>query len=174
MAMKETNKAYLLLGSNIEPRFDFLKEGLTLTGEKIGRVMQVSSVYESEPWGFHSEVPFLNSVVLVESVLTAEEILQQILDIETGMGRVRKGTGYASREIDIDILYFNEDVIDKPDLQVPHPRLHERKFTLVPLAEIAPEFIHPLLRKTSKELLEQMDDPSEVTKYREVLTENEI
>jgi len=172
--MKKPNKAYLLLGSNIEPRIDYLKEGLALIGEKIGRVMQVSSVYESEPWGFQSETPFLNTVVLVESGLTAEDMLSQILDIEKSMGRIRKGTGYASREIDIDILYFNEDVISDPHLQVPHPRLQERRFTLVPLADIAPEFIHPLLKKTSEELLKQLNDPSEVIIYEGVLTKNEI
>ena len=173
--MPESNKAYLLLGSNIEPRFDFMKEALELIGETVGRVVRISSVYESEPWGFQSKVHFLNCVVLVESRLMAEEILRQILNIEKRLGRVRrKGVGYASRKIDIDMLYFNEDVIDMPDLQVPHPRLHERRFTLMPLVEIVPELVHPKLRKTNRELLEQLDDLSEIMIYKGTLLGNEV
>ena len=173
--MPKPNKAYLLLGSNIGPRLGYMKEALKLIEETVGRIVRVSSVYESEPWGFKSEEHFLNCVVLLESTLTAEEMLRQILDIEKQLGRIRrKGAGYTSREIDIDMLYFNEEVIDIPGLQVPHPRLHERKFTLLPLAEIAPELVHPKLRKTNRELLEELDDLSEIMIYKGTLTENEV
>jgi len=151
-----------------------MKEALELIREMVGRVVRVSSVYESEPWGFQSKVYFLNCVILVESRLNAPEILKRILKIEKSLGRVRRGAGYASREIDIDILYFNDEEIDLPELQVPHPRLHERRFTLIPLVEIVPDLTHPKLRKTNRELLEQLDDLSEIMIYKGILLGNEI
>ncbi len=163
------NKAYLLLGSNIEPRDDFIREAIGLLKNKVGVIVGVSSVYESEPWGFQSDTRFLNCVVCIETDLAAVSLLESILLIEENMGRTRRGGGYTSRNIDIDILYFNEDIVNEPGLIIPHQRLHERRFALEPLAEIASGFKHPVLGKTNSELLEQVDDLSEVVKFKTVL-----
>jgi len=112
--------------------------------------------------------------VLVKSELPAVEILQRVLAIEEELGRVRQGRGYVSRKIDIDILYFNEEVIRLPELMIPHPRLHERRYALMPLVEVAPGLEHPYLKKTNKKLLEQLDDTSVVTVYKSMLFKDEI
>ena len=164
--MGKINKAYLLLGSNIEPRLDFITKTINMTETSSGKVIGLSSVYESEPWGFKSDTKFLNCVLSMESELTAEDLLKSILLIEKNMGRTRKEGGYASRNIDIDILYFNNEAIELPDLIIPHPRLHERRFTLVPLVEIAPDFEHPVLKKTNSALLDCCDDLSEVITFK--------
>ncbi len=94
------------------------------------------------------------------------DLLNEVLQIEKSLGRTRRGSGYASRNIDIDILYFNDEIMELPGLIIPHPRLHERRFTLEPLVEVAPEFIHPLLGKTNSELLAQVSDSTEVRIFK--------
>jgi len=160
------NKAYLLLGSNREPRFDFIMKAVHLIENGPGKVCDKSSIYESEPWGFRADTLFLNSVVLIETERTAMDLLNEVLQIEKSLGRTRRGSGYASRNIDIDILYFNDEIMELPGLIIPHPRLHERRFTLEPLVEVAPEFIHPLLGKTNSELLAQVSDSTEVRIFK--------
>jgi len=164
--MGKINKAYLLLGSNIEPRLDFITKAVSMIESELCKVLGLSSVYESKPWGFESDTKFLNCVVFIESELTAKNLLKNILKIEKSMGRTRNEGGYASRNIDIDILYFNNETIELADLIIPHPRLHERRFTLVPLVEIAPYFEHPVLKKTNSALLDYCDDPSEVIPFK--------
>jgi len=138
-----------------------IRQALDYIEERIGKIKQRSSVYESEPWGFETEHRFLNAVVVVETALSPEAVLREAHAIEDIMGRTRNGNGYTSRTMDIDILFFNDDVINTPTLTVPHPRLHERRFVLLPLAEIMPDKVHPVLGKSIKDLLTTpLDAPS--------------
>jgi len=167
--MAKLNKAYLLTGSNMEPRFDMIKQAAAMIEADVGKVLQLSSVYESEAWGFKADKKFLNQLILVETPLLPHELLACILKIEEKLGRRRNMTEkYQSRLIDIDILYFNNAVIDMPALTIPHPRLHERRFAMLPLAEIAPQYLHPLLKKTNTELLASVEDSLGVYIFKEM------
>lgn len=158
------NEAILLLGGNEGNRRENLKSSIAQIEEKIGRIQKRSSVYESDPWGFEAENRFLNQVVAVETALTPEALLREIHEIEISLGRKRSETGYASRTVDIDILFYNDAVVDLPNLQIPHPRLHERAFTLAPLCEILPEKRHPVLQKTIAALRQECPDRMKVCK----------
>lgn len=158
------NEAILLLGGNEGDRRENLKSSIAQIEEKIGRIQKRSSVYESEPWGFEAKNRFLNQVVAVETALTPEALLREIHEIEFFLGRKRSETGYASRTVDIDILFYNDAVVDLPNLQIPHPRLHERAFTLAPLCEILPEKRHPILQKTVTTLRQTCPDRLKVQK----------
>ncbi|MBC8321606.1 MAG: 2-amino-4-hydroxy-6-hydroxymethyldihydropteridine diphosphokinase [Bacteroidetes bacterium] len=160
------NQVFLLLGSNIEPRIKYLEEAEKKISKYIGNIVRWSAIYESEPLGFSANTTFLNRVLLVYCKLSAIDILYKILDIEQEMGRIRSSLGYSSRTIDIDILYFNNDIIKTENITIPHPRLHKRKFTLKPLSEIAPHFIHPVLNHNNKMLLDNCSDDSEVDIYK--------
>ena len=159
-------RCYLLFGSNMGDKDQLFADACTLINNRCGRVMEVSAAYESEPWGFEADEWFLNRVIAVDTELEPETMLQQLLEIEAELGRVRHPNqeGYASRPIDLDILYFGERVILSDRLTVPHPRLHLRRFTLVPLCELIPDFLHPVLHKTQSELLEECHDALEVRK----------
>jgi 2-amino-4-hydroxy-6-hydroxymethyldihydropteridine diphosphokinase len=133
--------------------------------EKIGEIDLLSSVYESQPWGFADEIYFLNQVVRVLTSLPAGELLKELLMIESSLGRKRIQGGYHSRCIDIDILFLDDLVIQTRDLIIPHPRIQERRFVLVPMAEIANDFIHPGLKCNIAELLDLCNDRSEVRLY---------
>jgi 2-amino-4-hydroxy-6-hydroxymethyldihydropteridine diphosphokinase len=166
--METTHKCYLLLGSNQGNRVDTLDKALREIRRKIGPVEKYSSLYETEAWGFESENAFLNRVAVVSTALTALEVLKTVLEIETGLGRVRHvSDGYVSRIIDIDILFFDNEIIDLPELKIPHPKLHLRMFTLVPLTEICPEKVHPVLGKTVSELRAGCKDELSVRKITE-------
>jgi 2-amino-4-hydroxy-6-hydroxymethyldihydropteridine diphosphokinase len=123
-------------------------------------------VYETGPWGFKSGKKFLNRVLGVETVLNPSDLLERILKIESDLGRIRSGKGYSSRIIDIDILFFGDEIINEGSIVIPHPHLHERKFVLVPLNDIAPEFVHPVLKKTVEELLSLCTDKGKVRIYK--------
>lgn len=141
-----------------------LEEAIDFIGFNFGDVVAVSSIYESEPWGM-SDVPnFLNQVVHLHSELTDKELLEEIADLEDFFGRERSSQGYVSREMDIDVLFIDEEVISTEALQVPHPRMSERRFVLEPLAEIAPEFIHPELKQSVEVLLKACSDKGKVTR----------
>jgi len=162
------NKVSLLLGSNIEPRCKYLEEAEYKLIASVGDVNQRSEIYESESFGFNADQTFLNRVLFLSSDLTAKKVLNKIHIIEQELGRIRLEEGYSSRTIDIDILYFNNEVIDTDTLMIPHPRMHERMFTLVPLAEIAPDFIHPIFHINSKELLDICPDDSKVYVFKKL------
>ena len=137
-----------------------------LINNRCGRIVAVSSAYESEPWGFEAEEWFLNRLIVVETDLEPEEMLRQLLEIEKELGRVRhsEAEGYTSRTADLDILYFGNRITVSDNLIVPHPRLHQRRFALVPLCELVPDFVHPVFHLTQAELLERCPDDSTVNK----------
>ena len=154
------NTVVLLIGGNQGDRVTLLMRAIGEIACRIGTVSLVSSIYETEPWGFDAEQSFLNLAVVVDTDLSAEEVLKKALEIEKELGRKRDGTksGYASRPMDIDLIFFNNDVIDTDELQLPHPRMHIRRFVLEPLAQIIPDFKHPKLRKSIRQLLEECAD----------------
>lgn len=129
----------------------------------IGPITRQSSVYESSPWGFEAETPFLNQVLCLKTTLGAEDILQQILAIENEMGRKRSVDGYISRTIDVDILYYGQLVMENDRLTIPHPRMHLRRFTMLPMVEVAGNIVHPKLSLTNSELLLACNDKSTVS-----------
>ena len=146
---------YLALGSNMGNRLSNLKAAvLNLTPQMM--VKQKSSVYETPPWGFTEQDAFLNQVVKVTTYLEPEPLLRHLKRMETALGRVPNFQN-GPRVIDIDILFFDKMIINTPPLVVPHPRLHERAFVLVPLAEIEPDFIHPILQRPINKILEDVD-----------------
>ena len=161
MIMKEV---FLGIGTNMADRENNLNEALTSIEKYIGKIVKASSVYETEPWGFKAETEFLNMVVKVETKLTPSGLLGRILMIESLLGRIRANTRYLSRVIDIDILLFEDLIIDQESIKIPHPLMHERKFVLVPLCEIEPEIIHPVKKVTIRSLLASCSDKSLVVK----------
>jgi len=159
-------KVYLGIGTNLGDREENISEALRLITEHIGQVKRLTSLYETEPWGFKSDSNFLNMAVEVSTRLKPSGLLGRILMIEAQMGRLREGREYVSRVIDIDILLYGDKVVEEKTLVIPHPKLHERKFALIPLNEIAGELIHPKLGNTIKTLLKECPDKSKVKKYR--------
>ena len=157
--------AFLGIGTNLGDREKNLVDAVAATEEFIGSILRSSSVYETEPWGFDSNDSFLNLVVKAETDLDPEGVLGRIFMIEKSFGRVRGEDRYSSRVIDIDILFFDELVLKTATLEVPHPELHKRKFVLVPLCEIEPDLIHPVLNQTVSSLLKNCEDSGKVTRY---------
>lgn len=158
-------KVFLGLGSNLGERAENLRETMVRIEESIGSVVSASSVYETEPWGFVSDKDFFNMVLCVETDLSPSGLLGRILMIESQMGRIRSESQFSSRNIDIDILLYNNEIVNEAALKIPHPRMHERKFVLVPLAELAPDLVHPVLKKSIGSLLKSCKDNSKVRKY---------
>lgn len=158
------HKVFLGLGTNMGNREANLKEAIAQINRSIGEILNVSSVFETEPWGFEAELNFFNMSVEVETSHTPSGVLGAILMIETQLGRIRTETQYSSRVIDIDILFYDDLIMNEITLKIPHPLLHKRKFVLVPLNEIAPDFIHPVLKKSINSLLNSCEDQSEVRK----------
>lgn len=156
------SKAHLLIGSNISPRETYLEQSLEALGSMAGRLIANSSVYESPPWGFDHAEQFLNQLILIETELSPYDLLKTILQIESDLGRKRNHNGYESRTIDIDILFYDELILNDDHLIIPHPRFHKRRFALVPMAELWPDHMHPLLNKTIIELLDNCPDEAEV------------
>ncbi len=169
MAKKHT--IFLLLGSNIHPRVVYLNKAIEFINNSLGEIISVSSLYESEPWGFKASLSFLNRVVCVESTFESLEILKKTQEIELLLGRTTKTSGeYVSRTLDIDLLFFDDEIINLPELTVPHAHIANRRFTLMPLAEVDPAKIHPVLKRTCRQLLDSCTDGSKVWKYKEKQT----
>ncbi|MCE5175364.1 MAG: 2-amino-4-hydroxy-6-hydroxymethyldihydropteridine diphosphokinase [Bacteroidales bacterium] len=148
---------YLGLGSNLGQKEHHLELAISEIEKQIGHIVARSAFYESAPWGFESSSYFLNACVAVETTLNPQECLLAITDIEKRLGRSKKLTkGYADRVIDVDILFYDQMILQEEGLTIPHPLLHQRLFVLNPLSEIAPDFIHPLFKKTIKNLLKEI------------------
>ena len=152
---------YLLLGSNLGERDDNMKKALKLVERDCGKVIKQSHNYETEAWGLKEQNRFLNCAVLIETALTPMLLLNALKHIEFECGRTET-VKWGPRIIDIDILFYDEEIIREPGLVIPHPLLQERRFTLVPLNEIAAGFIHPVFKKTIGELLEECKDELDV------------
>ena len=154
-------RAYLLLGSNEGDKLQYLKQATQAIEKRLGKIMSSSKHYETQAWGLTAQEDFINQAVVIETALSVEQLLANIQHIENDLGRVRSEK-WASRTIDIDILLFDDIVINKKDLVVPHPHLHERNFALIPLMEIAGDIEHPVLKKTIEDIYFSCTDPSEV------------
>jgi 2-amino-4-hydroxy-6-hydroxymethyldihydropteridine diphosphokinase len=158
---------FISLGGNLGNTLEIFKNSYLEIEKKIGRITAFSNLYQTAAWGKTDQPDFLNQVIIVQSDFSAANTMETILTIEENMGRVRTQKN-APREIDIDILFFNNDIINLPELIIPHPLLQERKFVLIPLNEIAPDFKHPILLKTSQELLKICPDSLNVQKKEHI------
>ena len=163
MKLSDRSRVIAGLGSNLGDRFAALTRATKLIVEEAGEVIASSSVWETEPWGFEADDKFLNMVVVIETLKKPQQLMQLFRSIEGRMGRRRSGGGkYESRIIDIDILLWEDRVISLPGLEVPHPKIADRRFVLEPLCEVAPEAVHPVTGLTVSEMLEMCPDRSDV------------
>lgn len=153
----------LSLGSNLGPRETYLRKALQALDKELGSLVKCSSFYETLPWGFSSDSLFLNAAACFDTLLSPEEVLAVTQQIEKSLGRKEKSRQgqYADRCIDIDILLYDDRVMQTPEMILPHPHMAERMFVLEPLAEIMPHLLHPLLKKTILQLKEELAERSE-------------
>jgi 2-amino-4-hydroxy-6-hydroxymethyldihydropteridine diphosphokinase len=158
------NHAYLLTGGNLGDRAENLRQAEIWIGKMAGTIVKKSALYETAAWGSMRQPDYLNQAMLIETELPATELLTTLLQVEKQLGRLRQEK-YGARVIDIDLLFFNNDIIHLPELSVPHPQLQNRRFVLVPMAEIAPQLIHPQLQKDISTLLTTCTDPLDVKKF---------
>jgi 2-amino-4-hydroxy-6-hydroxymethyldihydropteridine diphosphokinase len=147
-----------MLGSNLGDRIHLINKAIEQIGEQIGDIVDVSSFYHTDPWGTEDPLPYVNLALSIKTELCPEAVLQNILNIEKILGRQRNGYRNEPRSIDIDIIFYDNLIINEKDLIVPHPRMHLRRFVLVPLCEIEPDFIHPSLNQNISELLNACED----------------
>ena len=161
-------ECFLSLGSNINKREENLKDSIDfLKGENKLKILKKSSIYETEPWGVEKQPPFLNMVLKTKTKVSPTFLLNICKRCELKLGR-KETLKWGSRIIDVDILFYGNQILDKPKLKIPHPLLHKRRFILIPLAEIEPLKTHPLLKKTIIELLEELNDKKWVNKWGEI------
>ena len=158
------NIVFLQLGSNLGDRELLLKDAITEIEDRVGNILECSKVYESTPWRVEGQENYLNQILKVKTILLADDVLLTVLDIEKQLGRVRIEK-WGERLIDIDIIFYNDSIIETPELCVPHKHLHERMFVLTPLHNIAPEMVHPKYNKTIEELLNMCKDTELVKEY---------
>jgi len=146
---------YFSLGTNLGDKEQNLRMAVQKIRKQIGEVISLSAFYATAPWGFSSEHTFLNAAACVETLLPPLSVLHLTQEIEREIGRTHKSVGgvYSDRVIDIDLLLYGDQVLDTPELKLPHPLMHERRFVMEPLAEIAPDLVHPILKKKMRELL---------------------
>ncbi len=151
-------KLYLGLGSNLGDRAHYLDKATAEIQSRIGLIISRSEYYENEPWGYKSSNAFLNTCICVETTLHWRECLELTQKIEQRLGRtIKTGADYKDREIDIDLLLYDQLVLNEPELVLPHPLMHKRKFVLLPLSRIAPELQHPVLKRSIQDLLLALD-----------------
>lgn len=167
------NQTYLITGGNIGDKKQNLEKAAALIEKKIGHILKSSAIYETAAWGNRDQPSFFNQVHMVETALMPDELMSNILGIEKEMGRIRT-TKNAARNIDIDILFFNDEIIKTPSVEVPHKEIPNRKFVLKPLLELAPHYIHPLLKKTITQLAAETTDTLEAFPITNPLRETGI
>ena len=157
-------RCYILFGSNQGDKKVLLEEACRQIEIHCGMLAERSSGYLSEPWGFEAEEWFLNALLVVETELEPDALMDALMKIEAALGRVRdpKAKGYRSRTVDLDILYYGDHVVRTEKVIAPHPRLHLRRFALMPLCELVPDFLHPEFHVSQQELLENCSDTSKV------------
>ena len=155
---------FLLLGGNLGDREANFKKVRDIIYYDIGKIKRKSSLYETEPWGFKHEMNFLNQLIQIETPFRPEEILAKIEKIEKCFKKNSEKGKYLPREMDIDILFYDNEIIKKPGIEIPHPRLHLRKFVLEPLYELVPDHIHPVFAVTIRELRDNCTDKGRVEK----------
>ena len=155
------NSAYLLIGGNLGNRIENLTKAISAIEKDIGKIIKISTIYQTASWGITDQPDFLNQVLLVTTKFSAAETMQIILSVENKMGRIRTLKN-ASRIIDIDILFFNDEIINSRLLTIPHPEIQNRKFVLIPLNEIAPQLLHPVFKQSIQNLLSTSKDKLEV------------
>jgi len=155
------NSTYLLIGGNLGNRIENLAMARSLIENELGKIIKASSIYETAAWGITEQPDFLNQVLLIKTKFPPEKMMQLILSIENKMGRVRTQKN-ASRIIDIDILFFNDEIISNENLTIPHPEIQNRKFALIPLNEIASDLVHPVFKQSIKNLLSTSKDKLQV------------
>jgi 2-amino-4-hydroxy-6-hydroxymethyldihydropteridine diphosphokinase len=160
------NNIYLLLGSNDGDRMELLGRSIELIEDTCGKVVQHSQIYETAAWGLEDQPDFLNMAIHIQSILTPEQLLQQVQSIEAELGRQRTVV-WGQRTLDIDILFYNDDVIELPHLHIPHPYMAKRRFVLGPLNDIAADFIHPVYHATVGELLNMCEDKLPIHPYKQ-------
>lgn len=153
-------KVFFSLGSSLGAKKETLKKAIKDIGSLIGSVVQISSIYKTEPWGFEDENSFYNMAILVDSDLSPHSILSKAHEIEKKHKRIRHNTGYHSRTLDIDIIFYDDEIHIFEDLQIPHKLAHKRKFVLQPINEIQPNFVHPILGLTISQILKDCTDNS--------------
>ena len=158
---------YLILGGNRGNRTEIISTAIVLLSSRIGPVQTKSRLYESESWGFNSE-NFINQVVVLKTTLSPAHILEISLEIETQLGRTRSGNGYEARTLDIDLLYYDALVINSDFLTIPHPRIGNRRFVLMPLTEVAPDLVDPATGISVKEMVESCPDAGKVWYYDKI------
>lgn len=157
------NHAYLLIGGNLGDRLANLQNTIQQIEMHGGKIISSSAIYETAAWGFTEQPPFFNQALHIQTHLSAIELMQQLLAIELSLGRERL-IPMGPRSIDIDIIYFNDEIIQNDIVSIPHPRMEHRNFVLIPLNEIAPNYIHPILNIPTTTLLKQCKDESHVYK----------
>lgn len=155
--------AYLLIGSNLGDKTTYLKNAGSYIQQQCGQIVKQSSFYETEPWGFTEQPSFLNQALCIQTELAPAQIMHTLLQIESKMGRTRE-LKMGPRIIDLDILQIDQQIIDTPLLQLPHPAMHLRRFALIPMEEIAPQLMHPQFNKTITQLLAECADQTDVQK----------
>ncbi|MDP4184489.1 MAG: 2-amino-4-hydroxy-6-hydroxymethyldihydropteridine diphosphokinase [Bacteroidota bacterium] len=151
-------KSYLILGGNQGNKENYRLCAIDEIRNRCGELISLSQVYLTEPWGFECDDLFWNQAVCIETQLSPESLLEELLDIEHRLGRIRDKAGYQSRTIDIDILYYDDEIITTDKLIIPHPKIHLRRFVLCPLCDIAPDYIHPVFGKSNLQLLNECPD----------------
>lgn len=157
-------RLYLLLGANLSDRQHTLVQAREQLIQRVGTVLQTSPIYETAAWGLTNQPAYLNQVLLLETARSPETVLAETQVIEQALGRVR-AERWGARVIDIDLLFYNDLILNTPDLTLPHPYLHLRRFTLQPLADIVPNLVHPVLKQTIRQLLDACLDESQVIKF---------
>lgn len=158
------NKVFLLLGSNEGDRLQHLSNALNYIEQEVGTIVKQSCIYTTDAWGNTQQPDFLNQVICIDTLLSPLQLLEVVLGIERKLGRIRDSSKWMQRIIDLDVLFYNDAIVDVPDLKIPHPYIQDRKFVLVPLQEIAGSYIHPVLKKNIITLTDECVDPLKVRK----------